>query len=294
MRTGAAPFPLAPDDAVRFTTPWRLESPNGSSVLGGDTPGWDYLATLDLSAVVEVDTDAVRERCHLGPDSLLRILVTASSSTTKMRGPVAVRDVESGPIPIRVKLVGHELGGRLALEILLVAAIVERIDTLSPRASGSILWRHRQTSWLEGDSARFPTEVADLSASPYFTPGALWFVDMIADDLDSVALGSVRLILNGSHPTVERILVGDPSSETTAILSVMQWDVARQLILKALDDDEFVERGGGFEEDTLGAMLSNLLNVYWPGESARALRQVRAAEPERFERELQDRVGLLR
>ena len=294
MRTSAAPFPMAPFEAVRFNVPWQMHTTGGPAPLDDDVPAWDYLASLDLSAVLEVDIDAVYTSCHLGENSQLRVIVTAASSTTKMRGPVASIPVAAGPMPIDLRVVGHELGGRLALDTLLVAAHVDRIDVLSPRAAGSILWRHRKTAWLEGESARFPTEVADLGAAPYFTPGALWYVDVRTDDLDSAALGSVRLVLNESHAAVARTLAGDVSPETNATLSALKWDVARQLILSALDSDEFVERGGVFEDETLGAMLAGVLTLHWPGESPLALRQLRRTEPARFERELQDRAGLLR
>lgn len=117
---------------------------------------------------------------------------------------------------------------------------------------------------------------------------------MRTEDLDSAALGSVRLVLNESHPAVARMLAGDASPEANATLSALRWDVARYLILNALDSDEFVARGGVFEEETLGAMLAGILTLHWPGESPRALRQLRRTEPARFERELQDRAGLLR
>jgi hypothetical protein len=284
---------MAPPDAVRFTVPWQRHAPEGPVPLTDDIPAWDYLASLPLAAVVEVNSDAVREACHLGAGSELRLIVTAASSTTKMRGPVAVLPVMAGPMAVDVRLTGHELGGRLSLETLLVVAAVDRTDALSPRAAGSIVWRHRRTSWLEGESARFPTEVADLGSAPFFTPRALWYVEIEADDLDSAALGGVRLVLNEAHPAVERVLAGDASAEATATLSMLRWDVARQLVFAALDNDELIERGGEFEDETLGAMLAGVLSTHWPGESPRSLRQLRHTEPGRFERELQDRVGLL-
>jgi hypothetical protein len=284
---------MAPPDAVRFTVPWQRHTPEGPVPLTDDVPAWDYLASLALAAVVEVDSDSVREACHLGAASELRLIVTAASSTTKMRGPVAVLPVTAGPLAVDVRVSGHELGGRLSLETLLVVTAVERIDALSPRAAGSIVWRNRKTSWLEGESARFPTEVSDLGSAPFFTPGALWYVDIQADDLDAAALGAVRLVLNEKHPAVERILAGDSSTEANATLSMLRWDVARQLVAAALESDELIQRGGEFEDETLGAMLAGVLATHWPGESARSLRQLRQTEPARFERELQDRVGLL-
>lgn len=293
MRTSATPFPVAPPDAVRFSVAWQLHTPGGPTPLADEVAAWDYLAELALSAVLEVDADAIRVGCHLGGGSELRVVVTATSSNTKMRGPVSVVPVVPGPIPLDVRMLGHELGGRLALDTLVVASDIERTDALSPRAKGSILWRDRRTTWLEGDSARFPTEVADLGGAPFFTPGALWYLDL-RDDLDASALGGVRLVLNENHPAMARVLAGDASPQANTTLSALRWDVARQLVSTALDSDEFVERGGLFEDETLGSMLAAVLALHWPGESPRALRQLRRTEPARFERELQDRAGLFR
>lgn len=100
--------------------------------------------------------------------------------------------------------------------------------------------------------------------------------------------------LNERHPAVDRLLAGDASSEAKATLSTLRWDIARQLVAAALDSDEFIERDGLFEDETLGSMLAGVIAIHWPGESPRALRQLRRTEPTRFERELQDRAGLLR
>jgi hypothetical protein len=294
MRSSAPPFLPAPRDAVRFTVPWQLQRGTGPVLLADDVPAWDYQATIALAAVLDVDVEAVRAACHLGHGSELHVVVTASSSATKMRGPVAVASAEGGPVQLDVELMGHELGGRLLLDTVLVVSHVERTDALSPRAPGSILWRHPKSTWLEGESARFPTEVADLAAAPFFTPGALWFLDIRTDDLDTAALGSVRLVLNESHPLVTRLLAGDTSPETALTMSALRWDIARQLITTALESEEFVERDGIFDDETLGAMLAGVLAMHWPGESPRSLRQLRVVEPARFERELQDRSGLLR
>jgi hypothetical protein len=293
MRTSAAPFASAATESVRFKVPWQLHTLSGPTPLLDEVPAWDYQTTIALSAVLEVDADAVRETCHLGASSKLCIIVSAASSTTKMRGPVAVAPVSAGPVDVDIQLRGHELGGRLILDTMLLAAAIERTDALSPHAAGSILWRQRKTSWLEGESARFPTEVANLAAPPFFAPKALWFVDVRTDDLDSAALGAVRLILNENHQAIARLLAGDTSPETRATLSTLRWDVSRQLILAALDCDDFVECDGHFDDETLGQMLAGILTLYWPGESPRVLRQLRRTDPARFERELQDRAGLL-
>lgn len=293
MRTNAVPFLLAPAEAVRFTVPWKLRTPSGSAPLADDVPAWDYQTTLMLSAVVEIDTDVVRAACHLGARAELQLIVLATSTNTKMRGPVAIRPAPNGPVRLEAELVGHELGGRLLLDTMLVVSAIDGVDALSPTTVGSILWRHRKSAWLEGESARFPTEVADLGAAPFFTPAALWFLDIRSDDLDSAALGAIRLVLSDRHPVVARLLAGNQSPETAATMSVLHWDVARQLVSVALDSDEFVERDGVFDDESFGSTLAGVLTSYWPGETPRSLRQLRRTDPSRFERELQDRSGLL-
>jgi hypothetical protein len=293
MRTYAAPFPVAPPDAVRFTVPWELDTPAGSAPLTDDIPVWDYQARLAVSAEVIVDTRVVRDACHLGEKSALHLVVLATSSTTRMRGPVVICPVSVGPVRLEAELVGQELGGRLGLDTLLVVSTIDAVDALSPKMAGSILWRHRKRTWLEGESSRFPTEVADLGAAPFFTPGALWFLDIRSEDLDSAALGAVRLVLNDKHPAVARLLAGDQSEQTAATMSALRWDVARQLVSVALDSDEFVERDGVFDDETFGSILAGVLTMYWPGETASSLRQLRRTDPSTLERQLQDRSGLL-
>lgn len=294
MRASSAPFPIAPENAVHFLVPWQLRMPSGPTPLTDEVAAWDYQATLALSAVVQVDTDTVKEICHVGEGSRLRILVVASSSTTKIRGLVASAPVTTAPVHLDIELHGHELGGRLLLDTILAGDQMISADELSPHAKGSILWRHRKTTWLEGEGSRFPTETADFGSAPFFTPGALWFVDIRTDDLDAAALGSVRLVLNEAHPLVARLLAGDATAEVEAIMDFLRWDVARQLVLAALNSEEFIERDGRFGEETFGAMLAGVIEQNWPGESPRALRQVLHSDPGRLERELQDRAGLLR
>ena len=293
MRTRAAPFSEAPPAAVRFPVPWVVRTPSGDEPLGEDVRGWDFQSILHLGAVVAVDVTTVRSACHLGPGTHLVLVVTAASSNTKMRGPVARRIVEDGAdMSLDVLLHGHELGGRLILDTLLVATSIDRADLLSPTVEASILWRHRKASWLEGDASRFPTEVADLSGPPFFAPRALWFLDLHPEDLDAAAMGAVRLVLNEGHPVVARILAGDSSPESAAAIGTLRWDITRQLVSVALTNEEFMERAGLFEEGTLGFMLAALISSHWPGESVGALRQRLFSERARFERELQDRSGL--
>lgn len=69
--------------------------------------------------------------------------------------------------------------------------------------------------------------------------------------------------------------------------------VPRQMIVDALDEDDFVEGWGHFREGTLGEALEGLVRRIWPNMDARSLRATRAAEPTRFEARLQGRLDIL-
>lgn len=75
--------------------------------------------------------------------------------------------------------------------------------------------------------------------------------------------------------------------------SVLQWDVARALIDRALDRDEFVEDWDSFAEGSVGETLQQLIMRFWPGEDAASLRARREGNRPRFEYQLQARLGLL-
>ncbi|MER3405108.1 MAG: hypothetical protein C4289_08055, partial [Chloroflexota bacterium] len=88
------------------------------------------------------------------------------------------------------------------------------VSMVAPKGPGHLV----RSVFLEGDAARFPTEVCDFSALS--TPDALWYLEVDQPlDIDAAFLGSVRLILNSSHPVVRKMLA-DPSVPE---LTVLRW-----------------------------------------------------------------------
>jgi hypothetical protein len=168
-------------------------------------------------------------------------------------------------------------------------------DPLAPRLAGSVILREERNEvtsiLLEGEAARFPTEVVDFAQLRIAEPEALWFLDMSGADLEQSPLSAMRLYVNGTHPAVQRALAhGDAIGGL--VRSVLQWDVARVMIHRALDNDEFIDDWDRFEETTLGATLQQLVQRIWAGEDAASLRARRDADPTRFEYQLQARLGL--
>ena len=195
-----------------------------------------------------------------------------------------------------VHLDGSLIGGLLRIERQVVLSSTgTSSDPLAPRSAGSVILREERDEatsiLLEGEAARFPTEVVDFAQLGIAEPEALWHLEMAGADLEESALSAMRLYVNGNHAAVQRALTQDDGIGEL-VRSVLQWDVARAMIHRALDNDEFVHDWDRYEEATLGATLQQLIQRIWTGEDAASLRARRDADPARFEYQLQARLGL--
>jgi hypothetical protein len=295
MRLTVPPFAVASEDAMRFTTGWQTIRSGQGEALGDSIQDWDYMTVLSLQAEVEIDVSEVRRSAHIGKKCGLKVVVSAGSSATRMRGPIWSGQVTSPTwerLRIGAQVAGTELGGRLDLFTQLVVSNPDPVDHLGATARGTILWNNRRSVLLEGDGPQFPTEPGDLSNPPTTLPKAAWWLDIITDDLDVVAAAAVRLIVNQAHPVMRRVLDGDTSPVSVLAIDASRWDVARQLIEFALDSPEFEERFGTFEEDSLGRLLTNVMQMHFPGETPQTLRRMRAVRRAGFEAALQNSAGL--
>lgn len=291
MRLAVRPFLMAPPDTVDFSISWHHSLPSGIEPLGDRIIDWDHRTVLSLQAQLEIDVPAVLLGIHSGRRTGLTVVVSAGSSTTRLRGPVWIGDVtatRSTRMAIDVAIAGKELGGRLDLLTQLVVTTPDPTDDLAPRQEGAILWSHRHSVVLEGDAAQFPTEHADLSQPPYDLPKAAWLLEILTDDLDAAAASAVRLVVNDTHPVMTRIREGDSSPHSLLAMSVVRWEVTRRLVDLALDLPEFADRDEDFEEDSLGWMLTGILAAHFPGETARSLRTMREMERALYEASLQN------
>ena len=165
---------------------------------------------------------------------------------------------------------------------MVLAADGASTDELAPRTAGSVLLvelRDRETKiTLEGESARFPTEVISFDELPIAEPDALWYLEYDPSDLEQSPLLALRLYVNSKHPAVERSL--HPDDEIGELVrSTLHWDVARIMIDRALNNDDLIEQWDAFPEESLGQMLQELIQRSWPGETAESLRARRLADP---------------
>jgi hypothetical protein len=279
---------------------WRRLDGGADTELPARIEDWDYSIPLALACEVVVDVSRLRDELGLPATEALTLVALWEATSTRIREvgsrqPLA--DAGEQSAELFLQLDGSRIGGQLILERQVVLTSNRTSDDpLAARAIGSVLLAEpradRSTVLLEGEAARFPTEVLDFGELPIAEPGALWFLDLDLADLEQSPLSAIRLYVNGAHPAVARALV--QSDDVGALVrSTLAWDVARMLIHRALDNEEFVTDWDGFGDDTLGLALQQLIQRFWPGEEASSLQSRRRSNPARFEYQLQARLHLM-
>jgi hypothetical protein len=256
-------------------------------------PDWDYFTDLRVARSLFVDLPQLLEDTGLDNNSVVSAVLTWHSSWTGLRGssnPISLMDGENH---LAIDLEGERLGGRLALETRIVLENASTAHPLAPHRRGSTLWADSTRVVLEGSGARFPVVPAPFDKSG-IAAGRLgaWSLSIESDDLSASSNGSLRLYLNSSHPAVNAMLSTPGSPEAQALADFIRYDVARQLMVRALThkdlDDEVV-----YESDSLGEMFSTLLDGLFPDRDLATLRGDYNTASGELEAELQGRLGLM-
>jgi hypothetical protein len=278
--------------------PWVVMI-DGERLAPGVRLAWDRAAPLDVTSTVRVDVDRAREECGLGTAAQLRLVAVWRCTTTSQRGVGAEIVVDrSATYPITVAIDPRDVAGEVTLSRLLV--LDEGITTLDPLTAstrGAVLWREppRAAATISIDGgAGLSTEAVDFGDLDETYRNAPWRIDADLSDLHAAPMRALRLLVNSSHPTIERLLAGVDDDTTKSARSVLRWDVARRLLAAALDDDAFVEGFGEHPVDSVGGVLQALFATCLPGSTPRELRRRRNEAPSEFESWLQDRMHLLR
>ncbi len=290
-----APF-LRADPASVQADPWRLAETGAA--LDGRVEHWDPDLVLRLDRRLMVDVALLTSTtASSGPDGLA-VTAVWRSDRTRMRGPgmvvpLAGREGEAA-VSLSLDVPGRLAGGSLTVETLVVRTSEgEGAGLISARRPGSILWDDRAVVALEGTAARFPVTVLDFGALTGIATGASWALEWYPGDLTQPVLGAMRLLVNSANPAVVRAVGGEGGAEGAAIVSMIRFDVARSLVHGALRDEDFVNGAREFEPDSVGRMLSHLLNRHWPGVDPSTLARRMSETPHKLDSELQRGTGLL-
>lgn len=291
-----APYLLPPEECVAVH-PWTLED-------GQPVPErfdhWDPYTPTDLFRTVEVNLDAVRQACALGPDATFALTASWTSDRTRLAGisPAVELGTLSGAVqaPLHVSIPGAASGGRLSLLTRLVLRYPgEEPTAISPRRQGAILWTQQTRVLLEGAASRFPVAAIDFSSVAWLPDNASWAVEWELEMLDAPVLSALRLVINADDTALLQALrSGSTDPRAATIRSFVMFDVARTLVDGALRSDHFVSDPESFDEGTVGRMLFDLLATCWPGIPVSTLVTRSRQQPAQLIAELQAHLRVLR
>ncbi|WP_323095741.1 hypothetical protein [Intrasporangium sp. YIM S08009] len=274
---------------------WLLGTPEGDVPLPKEVPHWDYQTVLELAAPVSVDRALVTDSCQLGRTSGLALLVMARSDRTNaelMASRLEVPHSDSFDLAVNLRIEGALLGGRLTLETLLVVTEPEPLSRLAPQHAGSILWRSRSWTDLEGVGTQFPTDTVDFRTVG-LDPNAGWQFKVDLSDPEARFMSAARLTLNSGHPAIMRLLSGSRDAGTEQLLRTLNWDVTRQMVQAGLACDDVAGLEIDPDDTTVAGVLRNLLGRLWQLESVATIRQWQQTDPRRIEVHIQHQARLL-
>lgn len=269
-----------------------LVVPTGCEPLSNPSavPHWHYATDLLVERTLSVKLDALRADSHLAAGDDVYGLITWISTSTGLQGSSERIRLVEGTNELNVSIPGIEVGGLLKLRSIITAGVraaARNRDPLRPRRVGSTLWSEDLDILLEGDSSRFPTEALNFEANGLGPRNCAWRIEVDTTDLDAPALSALRVVLNTEHPAYHRITENADSPEAEITRQVIAYDVARQLVVAALSQDDMV--ASEYERGSIGGVLRSRLSDYFghEGDEVVPLRQRWVASPSDIDAELQ-------
>ncbi|HEX6705326.1 MAG TPA: hypothetical protein VF169_11250 [Albitalea sp.] len=294
-----SPFRTADTDRVT-AAPWMTIADGSLIPLPQVVDGMDYTTTLELRREVRVDVDGIRADCGLPPGAELILSVSWHSAGTALRRPLfnSQLPVDSGSVGVSVagQVAADAIAGHLTLRtrILLARALCHE-EAMVARHAGSELWAENHRVALDSVTSLFPVELVDLSGAIWAQPDAGWILSWNTYELDKPFLGSVRLYVNSNHAPVARAVVGPALTRDAAVLrQAIYFDVARSLILGALNDSEFIQRAEDYPPDSTGRVVRDMIQRLWRGETLAGLKNTAETSPDHFNAELQARLEIFK
>lgn len=276
--------------AGRFEAPeWLIASPSYSGQLVDEVKGWDYSTNLSLSVCIESNLEAAVSDCGLGAGPSLGGFIVWRSSSTALRGTSDVVVLKTGRNQVGLDLIGIEIGGQLEIEARVVFLAGYAVSELAPTRRGALLWSEKRTTRLEGTADRFPIELRDFKKAGLRGADGAWVLHWDSKDPEWSASAAVRLWLNSRHPMADRLAGELPDSDG---MSVLRYDLTRQLIDEALDNDDLSDRE--WPAGSLGAALLERVKSVFPGLSLEDCRAMRRDRRDDYESAIQQTTGMLK
>ncbi|HJK94263.1 MAG TPA: hypothetical protein RMH85_08810 [Polyangiaceae bacterium LLY-WYZ-15_(1-7)] len=292
MKVVAPPYPTL---ELADLDPWRLLGTEDPDALKDVATQWDPSVSLGLCRSLRLDHDRVIEETALGAGSRIRVIACWRCDATRTRTRTCKRDVvlrmgEQEALELRIEIDGSHVASWVDLETAIVLMEAKDARSEAAEAKGATLWRDAVRVDLEDSSARFPVQWVDFGATRGFPQKAAWYLDWDPHQPDSSVLGGMRLYLNSGHTELKKATEG-AEKHVRRMWQRIRLDVARQMMVGALQSREFMEDPGAFGGDTVGAIVRRLLGSVFSHRSPSAVRDLLATNPGRFEAQLQASLG---
>lgn len=294
MKTSSPPYLRPYPERVQIRE-WLLIKDRQPVSLPELLPEWDSATNVSVNIRVEIDTHAILEDCNLSQDTNLRLIVSWESMGTGLRDCGSFMDLDTYLPRQSVVLEAHIEGALLASEVVISVSLLlstpgESSGRFAPKLTGSLLWRSQRKILLEGTGTRFPVEMVDFAKSLSWLPeNAGWFLDWDRSDFTRPVLGSVRLYINANHKRLKTAVTGTQETDQT-VRETVSFDIARTMIMTALDSEDFLENAERYANETVGAAVRRLIHTLFAGDTLFDLAEYRQQYPDRFECQLQDRL----
>lgn len=289
MRQVAPPFLAAPPKLVEHGG-WLIATSSGGQPLSQAIDHWDYQRELHLACSMRIERSRLLETCELGDQTTLEILVTTESEATRAQEVLTRVEVPpSYTVDLDVTGVhpGSCSGGMLSVHTVLVATDPRPLSTLAASRPGSILWKVRHRTALEGIGAQFPTGAEDFSGTARADSRAGWELQIDLSDPDASAMAAIRLTLNSGMDQVRTLLDESGGTQGDLVRRMLTWDITRQMVHAALRNEEVLALDVDPEATSVGGVLRNLLASIWPNVSPVTVGAWLKNEPHRIETDIQ-------
>lgn len=287
--TGTRLFPhrAAAPEAVAWGA-WQVSMNGGEpEAVPERLGGWDYLTEMTFLLQPSIRSEALRQSTGIERQSAMALIATADCQAANNRfiTSVPLSDAADPDLVLQLQIPKGVVARRLHLSAYLVLGHENRAASagVATKIGSRLAQSEKLTVVLEGEGARFPTEVVSFQALG-LEPG-LWSLRVDTEGLEANFVGGVRLLINADHVEAAHSLSSDTDS---ALYRTLQMDIARQVVGRVAQlHPSSADLGAEWDEGSLGATAQQMCSTLLRVDLASCERYFRE-EPARFERIIQD------
>ena len=291
------PFTRLPEDPpvdVLFVSPWEVSTDDD----GGSPSHWDYKVDLYFRRDLEINVPLLREYCGLPAGAKVGAFGEWGTDLTGYaRGRGEMHDLALGTeekvtLPVRLPVHGGETGGTLSVHTFIILTEAGNHGPDGPWMPGSILWETVEKYPLEQPGSRLPVCAVDFSEylNEFHHPRAAWVVRLFSEGLERPASDGMQIYVNTKHALFDLLTQDNLSGEANLARQMMYFDVGRQLVTRALNEELFCDPEYTFPEASMGKSLRGRVRLLFPGLSLREVRALHKEDKQHFEAIIQGKL----